>query len=58
MLRVAGELKNFLRILRQFIFLWSFDTRQDAQVQRTLPEELRVLQPEELEQLEEYAVRA
>ena len=55
-MRNAEELKNLQRLLRQLICLWSFDTRRDAQVLRTLPEELRAL--EELEQHEEFAVRA
>ena len=57
MLRNSEELKNLQRLLRQLRCLWSFGKRRDAQVPRTLPEELRVLQLEELEQLEEFAVR-
>ena len=56
LLRNAEELKNLERLLRQLICLWSFDTRQDAQVLRTLPEELRTWK--ELEQHEELAMRA
>ena len=56
-MRNAEELKNLLRLLRQLICLWSFDTRRYAQVLRTLPKELRVLKLEELGQLEELAVR-
>ena len=58
LLRNAEELKNLQRLLRQLICLWSFDTRRYAQVLRTLPEELRVLELEELGQLEELAMRA
>ena len=54
----AEELKNLQRLLRQWIFLWSFGTRRDAQVLRTLPEEPRVLELEELGQLEGFAMRA
>ena len=39
--------------MRQLRCLWSFGTRRDAQVMRTLSKELRVLKPEELVQLEE-----
>ena len=55
-MRNTEELKNFLRLLRQLICLRSFDTWRDAQVQRTLPEELRTLELEELGQLEEFSV--
>ena len=55
---MKGEQKNLLKFLRQLICQWSFGTWQDAQVLRTLPEELRFLQLEELGQLEELAVRA
>ena len=61
---VAATLKDLQRLLRQLRCLWSFDTRRDAQVLRTLPEELRVLKPEEfvqlekLGQLEEFALVA
>ena len=48
-----GELKNLLKLLRQLICQWSFGTWRDAQVVRTLPKELRVLKPEEFQQLEE-----
>ena len=44
------------RLLRQLRCMWSFDTRQDAQVLRTLSEQLRTL--EEQEQYEEFAMRA
>ena len=57
-MRNLEELKNLQRLLRQLRCQLSFDTRRDAQVLRTLPEEQRVLQLEELEQLEELAVRA
>ena len=42
-----------LLLLRQLICQWYFGTWRDAQVLRTLPEELRVLKPEEFVQLEE-----
>ena len=45
-------------LLRQLRCQLSFGTWRDAQVLRTLEEEPRVLQLEELEQLEELAVRA
>ena len=57
-LKIDEELKNLQKLLRQLRCLWSFGKWRDAQVLRTLPEELRVLQPEELEQLEVFAVRA
>ena len=57
-MRIAAMLKNLQRLLRQLRCLWSFDTRRDAQVLRTLPEELRALHLEELEQLEAFFVRA
>ena len=57
-MRNLEELKNLQKLLRQLICPRSFDTRRDAQVLRTLPEEQRVLQLEELEQLEEYTARA
>ena len=50
---MKGELKNLLKLLRQLMCQWSFDMWRDAQVLRTLPEELRVLKPEEFVQLEE-----
>ena len=56
--KTEEELKNLQKLLRQLRCLWSFGKWQDAQVPRTLPEELRVLQPEELEHLEEYVVMA
>ena len=61
-MRNAEELKNLERLLRQLICLWSFDTRQDAQVLRTLSEQLRTLEElrilREQEQHEELTVRA
>ena len=57
-MRTEEELKNLQMLLKQLRCLWSFGKRRDAQVLRTLLEELRVLQLEELEQLEEYVVRA
>ena len=50
---MKDELKNLLKLLRQLICQWSFGTWRDARVLRTLPEELRVLKPEELVQFEE-----
>ena len=50
---MKDELKNLLKLLRKLICQWTFDTWKDAQVLRTLPEELRVLTPEEIVQLEE-----
>ena len=50
---MKDELKNLLKLLRQLICQWSFGTWRDAQVLRSLPEELRVLKPEEFEQPEE-----
>ena len=50
-MRNVEELKNLQRLLRQLRCLWSFDTRREAQM-------LRTLQFEELEQLEELAMRA
>ena len=52
---MKGELKNLLKLLRQLICQRSFDTWRGAHVPRTLPEELRVLKPEEFVQLEEFA---
>ena len=52
-LKLDEELKNLQKLLRQLKCLWSFGTWRDAQVLRTLPEELRVLRPEEFEQPEE-----
>ena len=52
------QLRNLQMLLRQLRCLWSLGKRRDAQVPRTLLEELRVLQPEEMEQLEEQAIRA
>ena len=59
-MKTDEELKNLQKLLRQLRCLWSFGTWQDAQVPKiwseqlkTLPEELRVLKPEELMQLEE-----
>ena len=53
LLRTAEELKNLQNLLKKLRCLWSFGKRRDAQVSRTLLEELRVLHFEELEQLEE-----
>ena len=50
---MKDEMKNLLKLLRKLICQWSFGTWRDAHVLRTLPEELRVLKPEELVQLEE-----
>ena len=58
LLKTEEELKNLQKLLKQLIFQWSFGKRRDAKVLRTLLEELRVLQPEELEQTKEYVVRA
>ena len=52
-LRTEEELKNLQMLLKQLRCLWSSGKRRGAQVPRTLLEELRVLQPEELEQFEE-----
>ena len=63
-LKTDEELKNLQKLLRQLRCLWSFGTWQDAQVLRTLSEELRVLkleelvQFEELEQLEDFTLMA
>ena len=57
-LKTNEELKNLQKLLRQLRCLWSFGKWRDAPVLRTLPKELRVLQPEEVEQFEGFVVRA
>ena len=44
---MKGELKNLLKLLRKLICQWSFGKWRYAQVPRIVPEELRVLKPEE-----------
>ena len=57
-----GELKNLLKLLRQLICQWSFDTWRDAQVQRTFSEQLRTCEElriwEEQEKHEKLALMA
>ena len=57
-MRTEEELKNLQMLLKQLIFQWSFGKRQDAQVPRTLQQQLNVLQQWGLELLEKYAMRA
>ena len=57
-MRTEEELKNLQMLLKQLRCLWSFGKRRDAQVLRTLQEQLKILHLEELEQLEEFALRA
>ena len=57
-MKTEEELKNLQMLLRQLRCLWSFGKRRDAQVPRTLQAQLKVLQLEEPELLEEYALRA
>ena len=58
LLRTKEELKNLQMLLKQLRCLWSFGKRRDAQVMRTLQQQLKVVQQEELDQLEEHVVRA